>query len=145
VAGHAHELHNLLTPGLPGGWVGQAEADPGNLDGWHDPLAGLSVELRREARALASMAREVTGSEHPESELGDLLAACKTFLASLEAAGGQVSALLTKRQAAELLSVSPRQVDYLRESGRLQAVKVGHAVRFRRGDLQRFIDKAVSS
>ncbi len=145
VAGHARELHALLSPGLPGAWTSHAQVNVGDLNSWHDPLAGLSVELRREARALSALAGEVAASECPQSEIGDLLAACKTFMASLEAAEGQVSALLTKRQVAELLSVSQRQVDYLRESGRLQAVKVGQAVRFQQADLQQFINEAVSS
>jgi len=48
--------------------------------------------------------------------------------------------LLTRIEAAEALAISPRKLDLLTESGDLQAVRIGRAVRFRRAALERFID-----
>jgi excisionase family DNA binding protein len=52
--------------------------------------------------------------------------------------------LLTARQVADWLNVSVRTVWSLRSAGTLKATKVGpKATRFRREDVQKFIDRGV--
>lgn len=54
-----------------------------------------------------------------------------------------IEPLLTKREAAKLLSVTERTLDNYRSEGRLRAVKLGKgAVRFDPQDLRTFIDRA---
>lgn len=48
--------------------------------------------------------------------------------------------LMTRIEAAEALSISLRKLDLLTESGDLQAVRIGRAVRFRRAALELFIE-----
>jgi excisionase family DNA binding protein len=48
--------------------------------------------------------------------------------------------LLTARQAAALLSVSPQKVRNLIADRRLRAVHIGRCVRVRRADLDEFVD-----
>jgi len=47
--------------------------------------------------------------------------------------------LLTRRQAAKYLTISPRSLDYLREDGRLAFIQIGRRVVFSRLDLDQFI------
>lgn len=47
--------------------------------------------------------------------------------------------LLTKEEAAKLLGVSVRSIEYLRERGRLKSVRVGKAFHFRPTALEQFI------
>lgn len=47
--------------------------------------------------------------------------------------------LLTEREAAKFLRVSPRTVFGLREAGKLVCVKIGRSVRYRLAELERFI------
>jgi len=47
--------------------------------------------------------------------------------------------LLTQQEAAEILRVCPKTIYTLTKDGALPAVRIGRAVRYDRGDLQRFI------
>ena len=47
--------------------------------------------------------------------------------------------LLTRREAATYLAISPRKLDALAASGQLPRVRIGSAVRFERCDLDQFI------
>jgi excisionase family DNA binding protein len=47
--------------------------------------------------------------------------------------------LLTKRQAADLLSVSVRTLDRMRSTGEIQATKVRGSVRFDPTNIERYI------
>ena len=47
--------------------------------------------------------------------------------------------LLTERQAARALALSPRMVWSLRKSGKLRFVRIGTAVRYSYSDLQDFV------
>jgi excisionase family DNA binding protein len=49
--------------------------------------------------------------------------------------------LLTTRQVAELLGVTPLTVQRLRVAGHLRASKIGRLVRFEEKDVQAFITK----
>ena len=49
--------------------------------------------------------------------------------------------LLTEEQAAELLSISPRKVWELAASGAIPSVKIGALKRYRRADLQAWVDR----
>lgn len=48
--------------------------------------------------------------------------------------------LLSRRQAAELLSVTTRFLDYQRSAGRIRSFKVGNVVRFRLSDLKAYVE-----
>ena len=48
--------------------------------------------------------------------------------------------LMTPRQAAEALSISPRKLWGLTASGEVRCVRIGRSVRYDRGDLQDWID-----
>ena len=54
-------------------------------------------------------------------------------------------ALLTEREAAEYMRISPRTVFSLRASGKLACVKIGRSVRYRLAELERFIRGAETS
>jgi excisionase family DNA binding protein len=51
-----------------------------------------------------------------------------------------VSELLTKAEVAGLLKLSPRSVDRLRVRGNLPAMKILSSVRFRKEDVQAYIE-----
>ncbi|MCC6492588.1 MAG: helix-turn-helix domain-containing protein [Pirellulales bacterium] len=58
-------------------------------------------------------------------------------------AGTPVSpALLTPRQAAERLAISPRKLWALTASGEVASVRIGRAVRYDAADLADFIERA---
>jgi excisionase family DNA binding protein len=50
-----------------------------------------------------------------------------------------VSLLLTKREAASELRISVRQIERIVAADRLRTVRVGRAVRIRRGDLDAYV------
>jgi len=50
--------------------------------------------------------------------------------------------LLTEREAAEYLRVSPRTVFSLRNTGKLACAKIGRSVRYRPAELERFVLKS---
>jgi excisionase family DNA binding protein len=52
-----------------------------------------------------------------------------------------MSILLTSRQAAEAMSLSPSYVFKLTQQGKIPAVRIGRAVRYRPEDLQAFAAK----
>jgi excisionase family DNA binding protein len=52
--------------------------------------------------------------------------------------------LLNKTEVAELLHVSVRSVDRLRESGALRAVRVRGRVRFRSEDVAGYVERAAA-
>ncbi|RVU07151.1 DNA-binding protein [Novosphingobium umbonatum] len=52
-------------------------------------------------------------------------------------------ALLTEKQTADLLNISPRSVRNARTNGSLPYVKIGRLVRYRREDINALIDNAV--
>jgi excisionase family DNA binding protein len=47
-----------------------------------------------------------------------------------------MSAIMTKKEVAEFLKISERQIDYLRQAGKLACVKFGRSVRFRQEDVE---------
>jgi len=49
--------------------------------------------------------------------------------------------LITAKQAAQLLNISPRYVYTLSKEGRLRAKRLGRKVLYRVSDIQRFIDE----
>jgi excisionase family DNA binding protein len=49
--------------------------------------------------------------------------------------------LITAKQAAQLLNISPRYVYTLSKEGRLRAKRIGKKVLYRLSDIQRFIDE----
>ncbi len=49
--------------------------------------------------------------------------------------------LLTARQAAQVLAISPRKVWSLTASGEVPHVRIGRSVRYSTADLQRWIDE----
>ena len=52
----------------------------------------------------------------------------------------EVSNLMNKKQMSEFLSVSPRQLDYLRERNSLPYLKIGGGVRFCREDVLKWLE-----
>lgn len=52
-----------------------------------------------------------------------------------------VEKLLTKREAASLLSISVRTLDRMRSTGEIQATKVRGVVRFEPASIQRYVVK----
>jgi excisionase family DNA binding protein len=52
-----------------------------------------------------------------------------------------MSTIMTKNQVAEFLQISERQIDYLRQSGKLAWVKIGRTVRFRLEDVDDFLQR----
>lgn len=52
----------------------------------------------------------------------------------------EISNLMTKKQMSEFLSVSPRQLDYLRERNNLPFLKIGGGVRFCREDVLKWLE-----
>ena len=48
--------------------------------------------------------------------------------------------LLTAKQAAEALAISPRKLWSLTASGEISVVRLGRSVRYDRADLERFIE-----
>ncbi|MFZ2872978.1 MAG: helix-turn-helix domain-containing protein [Phycisphaerales bacterium] len=63
------------------------------------------------------------------------------------ATGGQTAMhpLLTYREAAKVLGVTPRTVWTLVQAGTLPAVRFGRSVRIDQADLRRFIERAKSA
>ena len=53
--------------------------------------------------------------------------------------------VLTVKEVAEYLRVTPKTVYSLAKQGSLKAFRVGRAVRFRRGDVNQFIAKSAES
>tara|TARA_R100001443_G_scaffold11137_1_gene20782 strand:+ start:3047 stop:3241 length:195 start_codon:yes stop_codon:yes gene_type:complete len=49
--------------------------------------------------------------------------------------------LLTVPEVAEMLSISKSHVHALRATGKLKFIKIGSSVRYKRTDIQRFIDE----
>jgi excisionase family DNA binding protein len=49
--------------------------------------------------------------------------------------------LMTKREAADRLSISTRTLDRIRSKGEIKAVQVGGQVRFRPEDVEKFISR----
>jgi predicted DNA-binding transcriptional regulator AlpA len=49
--------------------------------------------------------------------------------------------VLNKNQVAELLQISERQVDYLRQTGKLAWVKIERSVRFRLEDVEDYVQR----
>ena len=49
--------------------------------------------------------------------------------------------LLKSREAAELLSISERKLWQLTKDGKINAIRLGHSVRYRPADVQRDLDK----
>ncbi len=56
-----------------------------------------------------------------------------------------VSCLLTVRETAALLKVTPRTLFRWLAEGQLSAVRIGHTTRIRSEDLQAFIDQHVTT
>jgi excisionase family DNA binding protein len=52
-----------------------------------------------------------------------------------------VTKLMTKREAADRLSISTRTLDRIRSKGEIKAVAVGGQVRFRPEDVEKYIYK----
>lgn len=55
----------------------------------------------------------------------------------------KLETLLTAREAAAVLRVSERTVWALAKQGKLAAVRIGRAVRYRREDIQAFVEKCI--
>ena len=47
--------------------------------------------------------------------------------------------VMNKKEVADRMQISIRQVDYLREKDRLPCVKIGRSVRFRSEDVERYL------
>jgi len=52
---------------------------------------------------------------------------------------------LLKKEVAEYLRISERQVDYYRQAGELPCVKLGRSVRFRLEVVEKFLDRLTVS
>ena len=55
-----------------------------------------------------------------------------------------MSTLLTKSEVAKHLKISERKVDYLRQEGQLQCVKIGRSIRFRLEDVEAFLENRLT-
>lgn len=53
--------------------------------------------------------------------------------------------LIDKKEAAQMLSCSPRQVDYLRENYGLPWIRLGEMVKFDRGQVQEWLEAQKNS
>lgn len=116
------------------------------------PLTELDALLAFVANAIARHARDRArnGSSVPPLavELARWLAAAPSGTERqpvdcrcADGDAGQMNAplMLTIDQAAQLLSLSPRTVRSMVKDGRLPAVRIGRAVRIRRGDVERLV------
>ena len=62
-----------------------------------------------------------------------------------QAAGAEIPAILTKRQAAEYVCCTPRYLENQIRAGRLRALKpTGKLVRIRRSDLEKFLESGAT-
>jgi len=52
---------------------------------------------------------------------------------------------MLKKEVADYLRISERQVDYYRQSGKLSCVKLGRSVRFRLEDVEAFLNRLTVS
>jgi excisionase family DNA binding protein len=52
---------------------------------------------------------------------------------------------MKKKEVAETLQISERQVDYLRQAGDLPCIKIGRSVRFRSEDVEQLLNRLVVS
>jgi excisionase family DNA binding protein len=60
-------------------------------------------------------------------------------------AGAEISAILTKRQAADYVCCTPRYLETQIRLGRLKALKpTGKLVRIRRADLEKFLESGAT-
>jgi excisionase family DNA binding protein len=57
-----------------------------------------------------------------------------------EAPYSNESGLLTRAQAARYLTISPRNLDYLRAAGTMPFIQIGRRVLFSRLDLDQFVE-----
>jgi len=55
-----------------------------------------------------------------------------------------MNTIMNKSEVAKLLQISERKIDYLRQAGELQCVKIGRIVRFRLEDVERFLKKRLT-
>jgi excisionase family DNA binding protein len=62
-----------------------------------------------------------------------------------ETDGTETSLLLRREQVAKLLEVHPKTVQRLGDSGKLAVVRLGRAVRYRRDQVERFVEEATAS
>lgn len=61
-----------------------------------------------------------------------------------ETSYGEARPVLTREQVAELLEVSPRTVARLVKRGELPVLHIGRLPRFRRADVEAFLDRSVN-
>ncbi len=60
-------------------------------------------------------------------------------------AGAEISAILTKRQAADYVCCTPRYLENQIRAGRLKALKpTGKLLRIRRSDLEKFLESGAT-
>lgn len=59
-----------------------------------------------------------------------------------ENTANSIDGLLTAREAAEILTISPRHLWDLTKRGVLPAIKIGRSVRYARADIDAFIAKS---
>ena len=50
--------------------------------------------------------------------------------------------LLTAKQVSSMLSVTTRMVEYMRKNGKLPYIKIGRATRYKKKDVDRFINES---
>ncbi|OHB67881.1 MAG: hypothetical protein A2Y76_11345 [Planctomycetes bacterium RBG_13_60_9] len=68
---------------------------------------------------------------------------CQAQSAKNQSNGAIISPLLlTPRQAARLLNISEKTLYTVTRTGRIKAVRIGHAKRYTMADIQAFIDAA---
>ena len=48
--------------------------------------------------------------------------------------------LLTNAKACEYFRISPRKLDYLRSEGKMNYIKIGASIRFRKSDLRAYVE-----
>jgi excisionase family DNA binding protein len=105
-------------------------------------LSAHSKELRREGRgvpeevdSLAALLIDCVKARQDATEVGG-------FVRPDDSQNVDTALVYTKREAASSLRISVRQLERLIAAGDLSAVRIGGAIRIRRGDLNAYVASA---